>query len=97
GGGEVARYVGRYGTDRVAGVVLIAAVPPLLLKTPDNPDGIPLEVFDGLRAGLARDRAQFYREFAVPFYGTNRPGAQVSQATLDQFWRLSMQVGLKNT
>jgi non-heme chloroperoxidase len=96
GGGEVARYIGRHGTARVAGAVLIGAVPPLVLKTAANPEGIPLEVFDGLRTGLYNDRAQFYRDFAVPFYGANRPGAKVSQATLDQFWRLSMQAGLKN-
>ena len=96
GGGEVTRYVGRHGTERVAKVVLIAAVPPGLVKSEANPDGIPLEVFDKLRAGVAADRAQFWKEFAVPFYGTNRPGARVSQGVLDQFWRLSIQAGLKN-
>jgi non-heme chloroperoxidase len=96
GGGEVARYIGRHGTKRVAGAVLIGAVPPGLLKSPSNPDGIPLEVFDGLRAGLFADRGQFYKDFALPFFGANRPGAKVSQGTLDQFWRLSMQAGLKN-
>ena len=96
GGGEVARYIGRHGTKRVAKAVLIAAVPPLLLKTTDNPEGIAREVFDGLRAGLAADRAQFYKEFAFPFYGANRTGAKVSQGTLDQFWLWSMQSGLKN-
>jgi len=96
GGGEVTRYIGRHGTKRVAKAVLIGAVPPLLLKTPANPEGTPLEVFDGLRAALANDRAQFYKEFAIPFYGANRPGAKVSQGTFDQFWRLSMQAGLKN-
>jgi non-heme chloroperoxidase len=96
GGGEVARYIGRHGTARVAGAVLIAAVPPLLLKTAANPDGVPIEVFDGLRAGLFANQAQFYREFALPFYGANRPGANVSPAVLDQFWRLSMQAGLLN-
>ena len=96
GGGEVARYIGRHGTKRVAKAVLIGAVPPLLLKTAANPEGIPLEVFDGLRAGLAADRAQFYKEFALPFFGANRPGAKVSQGTLDQFWLWSMQSGLKN-
>lgn len=96
GGGEVARYIGRYGTKRVARAVLIGAVPPVMVKSAGNPDGIPLEVFDGLRASLAKDRAQFYKEFAIPFYGVNRPGANVSQGTLDQFWRLSMQCGLKN-
>jgi len=96
GGGEVARYIGRHGTSRVAKAVLIAAVPPLLLKTSDNPEGIPIEVFDGLRAGLAKDRSQFYKEFASPFYGANQPGAKVSQGLLDQFWTWSMQSGLKN-
>jgi len=96
GGGEVARYIGRHGTRRVARAVLIGAVPPGLLKSAANPEGTPLEVFDGLRAALAGDRAQFYKEFAIPFYGANRAGAKVSQGTLDQFWRLSMQAGLKN-
>jgi len=96
GGGEVARYIGRHGSSRVAKAVLIAAVPPLLLKTRDNPEGIPIEVFDGLRAGLAKDRSQFYKEFASPFYGANQPGANVSQGLLDQFWTWSMQSGLKN-
>jgi len=96
GGGEVARYIGRHGTRRVAGAVLIGAVPPLLLKTQANPEGIPLEVFDGLRKGLFGDRPQFYKDFALMFYGANRAGAKVSQGTLDQFWRLSMQAGLKN-
>ena len=96
GGGEVARYIGRHGTKRVAKAVLIGAVPPVMVKSASNPEGTPLEVFDGLRAGLAKDRAQFYKEFAIPFYGANRPGAKVTQGTLDQFWRLSMQCGLKN-
>jgi len=96
GGGEVARYIGRHGTGRVAKAVLIAAVPPLMLKTPSNPDGLPIEVFDGLRAGLVKDRSQTYKEFATPFYGANRPGAKVSQGVLDQFWAWSMQSGLKN-
>jgi non-heme chloroperoxidase len=96
GGGEVARYIGRHGTKRVAKAVLIAAVPPLMLKTADNPEGLPIEVFDGLRAGLTKDRSQTYKEFASMFYGANRPGSQVSQGTLDQFWLWSMQAGLKN-
>ncbi len=96
GGGEVARYIGRHGTKRVAKAVLIGAVPPGLLKSAANPNGTPLEIFDGLRAGLAKDRAQFYKEFAIPFFSANRPDAKVSQGTLDQFWRLSMQCGLKN-
>ena len=96
GGGEVARYIGRHGTERVAKVVLIAAVPPIMVKTDANPEGLPLEVFDGLRAAVAADRARFWKEFALQFYGANRPGAQVSQGVLEQFWRLSMQGGLKN-
>jgi non-heme chloroperoxidase len=96
GGGEVARYIGRHGTRRVAKAVLIAAVPPILLKSPTNPEGLPLEVFDSLRSGLARDRSQFYKDLAPMFYGANRPDAKVSQGTLDQFWLWSMQAGLKN-
>jgi non-heme chloroperoxidase len=96
GGGEVARYIGRHGTKRVAAAVLIAAVPPLLLKTAGNPEGLPIEVFDELRRGLAKDRSQFYKDFALMFYGANRSGAKVSQGILDQFWLWSMQAGLKN-
>jgi non-heme chloroperoxidase len=96
GGGEVARYIGRHGTKRVAAAVLIAAVPPIVVKTPANPEGLPIEVFDGLRSSLAKDRSQFYRDFAVMFYGANRPGSSVSQGALDQFWLWSMQAGLKN-
>jgi non-heme chloroperoxidase len=96
GGGEVARYIGRHGTNRVARAVLIAAVPPLMLKTAANPEGLPLEIFDGLRASLFNDRSQTYREFAPMFYGANRPGSKVSQGVLDQFWLWSMQSGLKN-
>jgi non-heme chloroperoxidase len=96
GGGEVARYIGRHGTQRVARALLIAAVPPLLLKTASNPEGLPMEVFDKLRSDLFKDRSQFYKDLAVMFYGANRPGANVSQAILDQFWLWSMQAGLKN-
>ena len=96
GGGEVARYIGRHGTARVAKAVLIAAVPPIMLKTAANPEGLPIEVFDGLRAGLFNDRPQFYRDFANQFYGANRAGAKVSQGLLDQFWAWSMQAGLLN-
>jgi non-heme chloroperoxidase len=96
GGGEVARYIGHHGTKRVARAVLIAAVPPLMLKTSANPEGLPIEIFDGLRASLFNDRSQTYREFAGMFYGANRPGAKVSQGVLDQFWLWSMQSGLKN-
>jgi non-heme chloroperoxidase len=97
GGGEIARYIGRHGTKRVAKAVLIAAVPPFLLKTAANPDGLPLEVFDSIRAGVLKDRSQFYQDLALPFYGANRPGATVSQGVLDQFWLWSMQSGLKNS
>jgi non-heme chloroperoxidase len=96
GGGEVARYIGRHGTSRVAKAVLIAAVPPLMLKTAANPEGLPIELFDGMRVSVARDRSQFYKELAVQFYGANRPGAMVSEGTLDQFWLWSMQCGVKN-
>jgi non-heme chloroperoxidase len=96
GGGEVARYIGRHGTKRVAKAVLIAAVPPLMLKTGANPEGLPMEVFDAIRAGVMNDRSQFYRDLAIQFYGANRPGAKVSQGVLDQFWLWSMQSGLKN-
>ena len=97
GGGEVARYIGKYGTKRVAKAVLIAAVPPILLKSASNPEGVPIEVFDSLRSGVAGDRSQFYKDFAAMFYGANRPGAKVSQGLLDQFWLWSMQAGLKNS
>jgi non-heme chloroperoxidase len=96
GGGEVTRYIGRHGTKRVAAAVLIGAVPPILVKSSANPDGIPIEVFDQLRSGLMKDRSQFYKDFAVMFYGANRPGAKVSQGMIDQFWRWSMQGGLNN-
>jgi non-heme chloroperoxidase len=96
GGGEVARYIGRYGTTRVAQAVLVGAVPPILVKSSTNPDGVPAEVFDGLRNGLAADPSQFWQEFALPFYGANRPGARVSKGILDQFWLWSMQAGLRN-
>ena len=96
GGGEVVRYVGRHGTKRVAKVVLIGAVPPLMLKTAANPQGLPLEAFDSIRAGVFGDRAQYYRTLARPFYGANRAGSNVSQGVLDQFWLWSMQSGLKN-
>src|SRR5512147_504660 len=86
GGGEVARYIGRHGTKRVAGAVLIAAVPPLMLKTTSNPEGLPIELFDDLRAKLFKDRSQTYKEFAAPFYGANRQGAKISQGLRDSFW-----------
>ena len=96
GGGEVVRYIGRHGTKRVAKAVLIAAVPPIMLKTAANPEGLPMEVFDNMRSGLTKDRSQFYKDLAKQFYGANRPGAKVSQGVLDQFWLWSMQSGLKN-
>ena len=96
GGGEVVRYVARYGTERVAKIVLIAAVPPLMLQTTANPEGLPMKVFDAIRSGLAKDRSQYYRDLAILFYGANRPDAEVSQGLLDQFWLWSMQSGLKN-
>jgi len=96
GGGEVARYISRHGSKRVAKAVLIGAVPPVMLKSAANPEGLPIEVFDGIRAGVASDRSQFYKDFAIPFYGANRPGAKVSQGILDHFWLLSMQCGQKN-
>ena len=96
GGGEVTRYIGRNGTGRVAKAALIAAVPPIMLKSDANPEGLPIEVFDGMRADLTRDRSQFYKDLAVQFYGANRPDAKISQGVLDQFWLWSMQSGLKN-
>jgi len=94
GGGEVARYVARHGRGRVAKAVLISAVTPLMLKTPSNPDGLPIEVFDGLRAGLAANRAQFYRDLpAGPFYGFNRPGAKPIEGVIQNWWRQGMMGG----
>jgi non-heme chloroperoxidase len=95
GGGEVTRYMGRHGTARVARAVLLGAIPPLMLKTDANPGGLPIEVFDELRAGVAGDRSQFYKDLSAPFYGANRPGATVSQGVHDVFWLWSMQVSLK--
>ena len=96
GGGEVARYIGRHGTKRAAKAVLIAAVPPIMVKSATNPEGLPIEVFDDMRSGLFKDRSQFYKDLAIAFYGANREGAKVSQGILDQFWLWSMQAGLKN-
>ena len=95
GGGEVARYIGRYGTKRVAKAVLIGAVPPLMLRTAANPDGLPLETFDAIRAGVLADRSQYFKDLTAPFYGANRPGAKVSQGLRDSFWLQGMQAGLK--
>ena len=98
GGGEVTRYIGRHGTKRVAKAALIAAVPPLMLKTATNPGGLPMEVFDGIRQGSLADRSQLYRTVASgPFFGANRPGATVSQGVMDSFWLQGMRAGHKNT
>jgi len=98
GGGEVARYIGRHGTTRVAKAALVSAVPPLMLKTAANPGGLPIAVFDGLRAGSIADRSQLYKDLASgPFFGANRPGAKVSQGMIDSFWLQGMQAGHKNT
>ncbi|MDC0740667.1 alpha/beta fold hydrolase [Polyangium mundeleinium] len=96
GGGEVTRYIGRHGTERVAKAVLVGAVPPLMLKTPANPGGLPIETFDGIRAGVHADRSQFFKDLTIPFYGANRQGAKVSQGLRDSFWLQGMQAGLKN-
>jgi len=93
GGGEVARYIGRHGTKRVAKAVLIGAIPPLMLKTPANPGGLPMAVFDQLRAGVQADRSQFWMDLSLPFYGYNRPGAKVSQGVRDSFWLQGMMAG----
>jgi len=90
GGGEVARYLGRHGSKRVAKAVLIGAVPPLMLKTEKNPGGLPIEVFDGLRASMVADRSQFYRDLTLPFYGYNRPGAKISVGVQENFWLAGM-------
>ncbi len=96
GGGEVARYVGRHGTSRVAGVVLMSAVTPLMLETKANPGGTPIEAFDKIRAGVAADRSQFFKDLTTPFYGANRDGHKVTQGMRDAFWLQGMQGGLKN-
>jgi non-heme chloroperoxidase len=96
GGGEVARYIGRHGTARVAKAVLIGAVPPLMLKTASNPGGLPIEVFDQIRAGVLADRSQFFKDLTTPFYGANRTGANVSQGVRDSFWMQGMQAGHKS-
>jgi non-heme chloroperoxidase len=96
GGGEVARYIGRQGTKRVARVILVSAVSPLMLKTHANPIGLPIQTFDGIRTGVAADRSQFFKDLTAPFFGANRPGAKVSQGVRDAFWFRGMQGGLKN-
>ena len=93
GGGEVARYIGRHGTKRVAKAVLIGSITPLMLKTAANPDGLPIEAFDKIRAGVLADRSQFFQDLSTPFYGFNRPGAKVSQGLRDAFWRQGMLAG----
>jgi non-heme chloroperoxidase len=95
GGGEVARYIGRHGTKRVAKAVLISAVPPLMVKTDKNPTGAPISVFDGLRADLAKNRPQFYRDITLPFYGYNRPGAKISEGIREHWWFQGMMGGMK--
>ena len=95
GGGEVARYIGRHGTTRVAKAVLISSVPPLMLKTAANHGGLPLEAFDQIRAGVNADRSQFFQDLSAPFYGANREGAKISQGLRDSFWLQGMQAGFK--
>ena len=96
GGGEVARYLGRHGSGRVAKAVLIGAVPPLMLKTPNNPGGLPIDAFDQIRAGVTADRSQFFKDLTMPFYGFNRPGAKVSEGVRDAFWLQGMMAGHKS-
>lgn len=95
GGGEVTRYIGRHGSDRVAKVVLLGAIPPLMLKTEANPEGLPIDVFDEIRNGVLTDRSQYYQDLSAPFFGANREGSTVSQGTRDEFWLWSMTVGIK--
>jgi non-heme chloroperoxidase len=95
GGGEVTRYIGRHGTSRVNKALLLGAIPPHMLKTDDNPDGVPIEAFDAIRAGVAGDRSQFYEDLSAAFYGANREGSTVSQGIRDAFWLMSMQAGLR--
>jgi non-heme chloroperoxidase len=94
GGGEVARYIGRHGTKRVSGAVLIGAVPPIMIKSEQNPGGLPKEVFDNIRKGVVDNRSQFFKDLAVPFYGFNRSGAKTSQGTIDSFWLQGMWGGV---
>jgi non-heme chloroperoxidase len=96
GGGEVARYIGRHGTSRVAKAVLISAIPPLMLKTPANPGGLPIDVFDAIRAGVTADRSQFFKDLSLPFYGYNRAGAQISEGVRESFWLQGMMCGHKS-
>ena len=96
GGGEVARYIGRHGTKRVSKTALISAVTPLMLKTPANPKGVPIEVFDNIRAAVKADRSQFFKDLSESFYGANRPGSKVSQGLRDSFWMQGMEASLKS-
>ena len=95
GGGEVAHYIGRHGSKRVAKAVLVGAVPPIMLKTVSNPDGLPMDVFDNIRKGVLDNRSQFYKDLTMPFYGYNRPGAKISEAVRDSFWLQGMMGGIK--
>jgi len=95
GGGEAARYIARHGSKRVAKAVLVSAIPPLMLKTDANPGGLPIEVFDQIRAGILADRSQYFKDLSAPFYGVNRPGSKVSQGLRDFFWLQSMLCGIK--
>jgi non-heme chloroperoxidase len=95
GGGEVARYIGRHGTKRLAKAVLLGAVPPLMLKTKANPEGLPIETFDGIRAGVLNDRSQFFKDLTLPFYGYNRAGAKISEGVRENFWLQGMQASIK--
>jgi non-heme chloroperoxidase len=97
GGGEVARYIRRHGSKRVKGDVLIASVPPIMLKTENNPGGLPMSVFDGIRAGVVGDRSQFYKDLSMAFYGYNKPGAKTSEGVGESFWRLGMQSSIVGT
>ena len=95
GGGEVTRYIARHGTKRVARVVLLAAIPPIMIRSKNNPDGLDISVFDDIRRGVLADRSQYYKDLSAAFYGANRPGAKVSQGVRDAFWLMAMQVSLK--
>ncbi len=95
GGGEVAHYIGRHGSKRVAKVVLVGAVPPLMLKTDANPEGTPIGVFNDIRKGTATNRSQFFKDLTIPFYGFNRPGARTNDGLRESFWRMGMQGGIK--
>jgi non-heme chloroperoxidase len=97
GGGEIARYVGRHGTSRLSKMIFIGAVPPLMLKTSSNPGGLPMSVFDGLRRGIVENRAQFYKDVSIPFFGYNKPDAKISEGIKEEFWRLGMQSSIKGS